>query len=224
MNLIPDVLYEDANLIVLSKPPGLLSQGEKKGDPNLVDWLRSRFNRHYVGLVHRLDRNTSGVMAVAKRSKAAERLTRALQEGALERTYLAIVLGRLEGKARWEHWLRKDGERNIVKVTTKGADAKQAILTVTPLGYGTRNGQMLTLAEFKLETGRSHQIRVQSAAEKHPLLGDKKYGGESAVLGFPRPALHSNRISFPHPISGKRLEFEAPLPADMKEVAITRTP
>src|SRR6185312_17156504 len=88
----PKILFEDQHLIVLSKPAGLLSQGEKTGDENLVDWLRTYLGRPYVGLVHRLDRNTSGIMVVAKRTKSAQRLTDALQKGDLHRSYLGWVI------------------------------------------------------------------------------------------------------------------------------------
>lgn len=110
----PPILFEDAHLVVLCKPAGLLSQGEHTGDNNLVDHLRKYFGRHYVGLVHRLDRNTSGIMVVAKRSKSAERLTKALQTGTLRRSYLGWIEGVLfSGKNKetplvWEDWLYRD--------------------------------------------------------------------------------------------------------------------
>ena len=102
----PKIIYEDTHLVVLSKPAGLLSQGEKTGDINLVDWLRDYFGRHYVGLVHRLDRNTSGIMVVAKRTKAAQRLTLALQKGELNRIYRAWLIGTLSQPVRWKHFLK----------------------------------------------------------------------------------------------------------------------
>src|SRR3954468_14683249 len=106
----PRILFEDTHLIVLAKPAGLLSQGEHTGGENLVDWLREYLGRPYVGLVHRLDRNTSGIMIVAKRTKSANRLTEALREGALEREYLAWVEGACEPgrEFRGEHRLLKD--------------------------------------------------------------------------------------------------------------------
>lgn len=215
------------NVLVISKPAGLLSQGgsldgEDGSDaPNLVDWARGYFGRHYVGLVHRLDRNTSGLMVLAKRSKAAERLTLALQKGTLERVYWAWLRGRLEHETEWRHWLLKDERTNITRVLrgtpTEGAKAPQAgakwaALRVKPLEYGRLGNSDLTLAEFRLETGRSHQIRAQASEEGHPLVGDAKYGGGS---DFARTALHSARLSFPHPISKEILIFEDSLPADM---------
>ncbi|MCM2323417.1 MAG: RluA family pseudouridine synthase [Oligoflexia bacterium] len=215
---MPDVeiLFEDNHLVILSKPAGLLSQGEKKGDPNLVDWLRGHFGRNYVGLVHRLDRNTSGIMIVAKRSKSAERLTNALQEGKIFRSYLAWVEGRLAAPARWRHFLWKDPDKNQVFAVPRGhPQSKEAVLSAKPLGSGRWKETELTLVEFVLETGRSHQIRAQATAEGLPLLGDRKYGGRG---DFPRPALHSHRLRFEHPMSHESLEFEAPLPEDFLRV------
>jgi 23S rRNA pseudouridine1911/1915/1917 synthase len=223
-DLTPKILFEDTHLIVLSKPAGLLSQGEHKGDPNLVDWLRQKLGRPYVGLVHRLDRNTSGIMVVGKRTKSAQRLTEALQEGRIERTYLAWLEGHLPGPARWTHHLWKDSARNLVRVVAAShPQGKQAVLSVRPVSYGLWHGQEATLAEFKLETGRSHQIRVQAAHEGFPLLGDVKYGKRSTGgKPFGRPALHSHRIGFEHPMSQEYLMFEAELPPDMLEVQVTK--
>jgi 23S rRNA pseudouridine1911/1915/1917 synthase len=212
----PKILYEDTHLIVLDKPAGLLSQGEKTSDENLVDWLRQYLGRPYVGLVHRLDRNTSGAMIVAKRTKAASRLTESLQAGRLERGYLAWLEGTLPAPARWRHFLKKDESQNVTRVVRgAGAGAKEAVLSVEPVGSGAWQGTLLTLARFKLETGRSHQIRAQAAHEGHPLLGDAKYGSRAR---FGRPALHSHKIRFDHPMSREWMEFEAPLPEDMKQV------
>jgi 23S rRNA pseudouridine1911/1915/1917 synthase len=226
--LDPKIIYEDQHLVVLSKPAGLLSQGEKTGDQNLVDWLRHYFGRNYVGLIHRLDRNTSGIMIVAKRSKSAERLTRDLQEGKIYRSYLGWVEGTLGKGAlgqpiRWSHLLWKDTRTNRVQVVNEGharrAEAKKAILTATPVAHGTWHSRPVTLVQFVLETGRSHQIRAQAAHEKHPLLGDAKYQ-RNAEPDFSRPALHSHRLIFEHPMSHEKMEFDAPLPEDFKKIRI----
>ncbi len=208
------VLFEDTHLIVINKPAGLLSQGESKGDPNLVDALREYFGRNYVGLVHRLDRNTSGVIVVAKRTKSAQRLTEALQKDKMERVYLALLCGKLAAPARWQHYLKKNERDNRVTAFKREAPgAQMSALSVKPLEYKKLKGLDLTLAEFRLETGRSHQIRAQSAAEGFPLLGDRKYG--APVSDFSRPALHSWKIKFPHPMSAEILELTAPIPGDM---------
>lgn len=214
------IIFEDTHLIVVDKSAGLLSQGESTGDLNLVDLLREHFGRNYVGLVHRLDRNTSGVMVVAKRTKSADRLTKALQLGKIDRSYLAVLLGNLAQESTWKDYLVKDHESNLTRVVDSKTNpgAKLAELTVTPLETLNKNGERFTLARFVLETGRSHQIRAQAAHHGYPLLGDRKYS--SKVLGsqssdFMRPALHSHQISFPHPMTQEMLTFEAELPSDI---------
>lgn len=211
----PQIIFEDTHLVVLEKPAGLLSQGDDTGEPSLVDWLRQYFGRNYVGLVHRLDRNTSGLMVVAKRSKAANRLTESLQKGTLDRKYLAWVKGTIAEPLKWTDWLIKDEATNTVRVTKKDIKgSKIATLQLIPLPKKTA---LLTasLVQVILETGRSHQIRVQCAHHGHPLLGDIKYGGPR-VIGLDRPALHSNEINFPHPMSGEVLNFESKLPKDLE--------
>ena len=203
-----EILFEDQHLIVLSKAPGILSQGDHSGDVNLVDLLRVHFGRHYVGLLHRLDRNTSGLMIVAKRSKSAERLTDQLQNGTLIRKYRAILEGTLAAPATWKHFLLKNESTNEVRVVTATASgAKSASLKVSPIKNFTLSGNSLTLAEFELETGRSHQIRVQSAAMKFPLIGDSKYGTPHGKTLFSRPALHSCFLEFDHPLSKEKMSF-----------------
>ncbi len=208
------ILFEDPHLIVLSKPAGLLSQGEKTGDENLVDQLRVYFGRHYVGLVHRLDRNTSGLMVVAKRTKSAQRLTEALQSGKLSRTYLAWVIGKVPAPVRWEHRLEKNPTTNRVSVS-RSPQAKLAILHANPVKYIRWQGTELTLVKFELETGRSHQIRAQASHEGFPLLGDVKYQKSKAAPAFTRVALHSFEIQFPHPMTHEILKFEDELPPDL---------
>ncbi len=217
--LSPSILFEDTHLIIIDKPAGLLSQGESTGDANVVDWARQYLSRNYVGLVHRLDRNTSGVMILAKRSKSATRLTDSLQEGLLKRNYLAWLVGRLGASARWEHWLIKNEQTNKVTAYRKStAQAKHSALIVEPIESGRFETLSLTLAKFTLETGRTHQIRAQAMAEKLPLLGDVKYGADPLSARFGRPALHSYEIEFPHPISKEVLRFKAPLPKDMSAI------
>lgn len=206
--------FEDTHLIVLSKPSGLLSQGEIQGDENLVDYLRGYFGRNYVGLVHRLDRNTSGLMVVAKRTKSAQRLTEALQKGELDRWYLAWLIGTLPSPQKWSHCLLKDSKTNLVRVVPRGTPGgKESSLKVIPKKQAIFRGSPITLAEFQLETGRSHQIRVQSSQSGFPLLGDPKYG---AKIPFPRLALHSHYLKFPHPMSKEVIEFRDPLPNDLE--------
>lgn len=212
------ILFEDANLIVINKAAGLLSQGAEAGEDNLVDQLREYFGRHYVGLVHRLDRNTSGLIVVAKRTKAAQRLTLALQKDQLKRSYLALVEGSIEKKGTLNNFLLKDEKNNLMKVVSeKNKSAKKAILHFEKLSEIPFQSQNLSLVSVHLETGRSHQIRIQLSHYGFPLLGDKKY---SSKFPFPRPALHSWKLSFPHPISKEIMNFTAPLPEDFSKINV----
>lgn len=217
------ILFEDQHLAVLSKAAGLLSQGDASGEPSLVDLLRTHFGRNYVGLIHRLDRNTSGLMVVAKRSKSAERLTAQLQSGELEREYEAILFGELRPstsefgpapRIKWEHWLLKNPATNEVRVVPRETPgSKHAVLFVEAVRIFSVPGSKhpLTLARFKLDTGRSHQIRVQAKAMGHPLIGDTKYGTRESASLFSRPALHSCFISFTHPMSREAMSFQEDL-------------
>jgi 23S rRNA pseudouridine1911/1915/1917 synthase len=214
------ILFEDQHLAVLSKSPDLLSQSDSSGEISLVDLLRIHFGRNYVGLVHRLDRNTSGLMVVAKRSKSADRLTAQLKSGALDRRYHAILHGGFPDhrEQRWEHHLLKNTKTNEVKIVSPATPgAKAAVLFATPLKTfpHPETGDLITLAGFRLETGRSHQIRVQSQASGHPLIGDHKYGNARSMTLFHRPALHSCRIEFTHPMGKERMMFEERCSFDM---------
>ena len=213
----PQIIFEDQHLVVVNKPAGLLTQEDVSGDSTLEQWLRKHFGREYVGTIHRLDRNTSGVMIFAKRTKAASRLSEALRENKIQRTYLAWLHGEIRSPQKWTHWLLKDESKNHVQVVSQKTNhAKEAILNLKPIRYAQIKDIKLTLAEIELETGRSHQIRVQCAAKGFPIAGDPKYGKDNDQL-FPRPALHSFRVSFPHPMSGEMVSFVCPLPPDLNK-------
>ena len=224
----PRIIFEDTHLLVLDKPPGWLSQDDASGEMSLVGWLQQYLGRPYVGLVHRLDRNTSGLMVVGKRTKSARRLTEALQKGLLKRQYQALLVGKLVRPTDWAHFLVKDEATNKVTVYRKspGPEAKTASLTVRPLTTAFVQDVPVTLAEFELQTGRSHQIRAQAAFEGLALLGDTKYStADSRKLShlLERPALHSFHLSFPHPMTGEVQSFSLALPNDMKQVLEVKT-
>ena len=202
------IVFEDTHLIVLVKPAGLLSQGESTGDENLVDVLRTYFGRNYVGLIHRLDRNVSGLMVAGKRSKSADRLSEALRGGTLVRRYVARVAGTPPGRFTLENHLRKDPRTNETKVVPAGTkDAKAALLN----GRTLRMDGETSDVELTLETGRSHQIRVQLAAAGHPIRNDLKYRGAPGARADTAIAealfLHSAYLAFPHPMSKVSMEF-----------------
>lgn len=212
------ILFEDQHLVVLSKPAGLFSQGGDGIEDHLVVRLQKHFGRNFVGLVHRLDRNTSGLMVVAKRSKSADRLTKSLQSQQLKRRYLAVLTGVLSQSVVVENWLVKNEVSNEVRAYPPGdasphANAKWAQTHFQPIFHFQWRQVNLTFCECILETGRSHQIRVQAKALGHSLLGDVKYGSRGP--DFARPALHSYALEFPHPMSAERLKFFDSPPDDM---------
>jgi 23S rRNA pseudouridine1911/1915/1917 synthase len=208
------VLYEDNHLLGLLKPAGLLSQATRRGDDTLVDragaYLRIRGNKPgkaYVGLLHRLDRNVSGVVLLARTSKAASRLSRAFAERTVDKLYLAVVSGVAHEEAEVSHRLAARAEGRGVEESSEG---KEAILRYRRLATGHQR----SLLEVHLLTGRKHQIRVQLALIGHPVVGDPLYGTRSRSIN--RPALHAASLSFTHPISKKRLKISAPIADEMK--------
>jgi 23S rRNA pseudouridine1911/1915/1917 synthase len=217
-----DVLYEDNHCLVVNKPAGLLSQGDVTGEPNLLDEARAYLKDKYakpgnvfVGLVHRLDRPTSGVVVLARTSKAASRLSKQFREGTVEKVYWAVVEGLCEAEeGEWTDTLAKDEERNIVEVVPKGTPGGQeASLAYKVLGRSPRT----TWLEVKPVTGRSHQIRVQLASRGLAIVGDKKYGAWTplrALDGKPRVALHAHRLTFSHPTGKEAISVSAGAPGD----------
>ncbi|WP_435016975.1 RluA family pseudouridine synthase [Tundrisphaera sp. TA3] len=220
--MIP-ILYEDNHCLVLNKPAGLLSQGDAGGDPSVVDVVAAYLKEAYakpgnvfVGLVHRLDRPTSGAILVARTSKAATRLSDQFRRGGVTKTYLAVVEGllRLDDEGEMVDWLVKDESTNTVASVPQGTPgAQHAHLAYRVLD---RHLGRATL-ELTPTTGRGHQIRVQLASRKLPIVGDRKYGSRvrlDAEDGRPRIALHAHQLRFTHPTKGEPRSIEAPLPSD----------
>lgn len=212
-----NVLHEDNHIIVVLKPQMLACCPDESGDGNLLDrvknYLKVTYNKPgnaYAGLVHRLDRPTGGVMVFAKTSKAAARLSEQMKNGGFEKRYLAVLCGRISRpRGTLENYLRKNSVNNTVYVCTQTEEgAKFASLDYEIKDF--REG--LSLAEINLHTGRTHQIRVQTAAINAPVYGDMRYGGEKAVKG--RLALWAYSLRFTHPVTGEHLRFIAEPPKD----------
>lgn len=210
-NWIPSVLYEDNHLLVVEKPINLLSQADQTEDADLLSllkaWLKQRDEKPgqvYLGLVQRLDRPVGGVMVFAKTSKAASRLAEQVRCRTLQKVYLAIVSGEVPlSSGTLTDWLKKDPAHNTVRVVGEHVpQAKQAILHYERLQQ--RPGK--TLLRIQLETGRSHQIRVQWAHAGHPLLGDHKYGLNRQFL---TPALWSHQLELQHPTRQEVMRFSS---------------
>lgn len=210
------VLYEDNHLLVLNKPAGVATQGAAQGQGSLIDQAREYIKRKYykpgnvyLGIVSRLDSVVTGVIVLARTSKAATRLTRQFQTGQVRKTYWAVVEGRLRPETgQCNDWLIKDdGLQRMVVTPAETKGAKLATLHYRTL-RAVPGG---TLLEIDLRTGRKHQIRVQLAERGACVLGDRKYGAR--VTFSPGIALHARRLQLPHPVRGELLEFAAPLPA-----------
>ena len=199
------VLYEDNHVIVVEKPANVLSQGDSTGDRSLMDdvkdYIKKKYHKPgnvYLGLVHRLDRPVGGIMVFARSSKAASRLTKAFQEHSVEKKYLAIVHGKMEGSGELRDLIEKgnDGKSFV------SPHGKEAILDYEVLKYNSELDA--TLVSITLKTGRHHQIRVQFASRGHYLLGDQRYG----VLDQTQICLFAYYLSFSHPVTKERLSFQ----------------
>jgi len=217
------ILFEDNHLLAVLKPAGLPTMGVKSGRPSLVkiakDHLRRKYHKPgnvYLGVVSRLDSAVSGVILLARTSKAAARLTEQFRCGDVEKTYWALVEGRPEpAEASCADWLCKDErQQRMVVCAAEQPGSRQARLRYRTL----RELLRVTLLEVILETGRKHQIRVQLARRGHPVLGDRKYG---STMAFPHGvALHARGLELQHPVRKTPLRLEAPLPAAWRKFGI----
>ncbi len=239
-----DIIYEDDDVIVVNKAAGMVvhpAYGNYSG--TLVNALMWHFRdlplfssgEQRPGLVHRLDKNTSGLLVVAKNEISLNRLSRQFYEKTADRIYTALVWGvpvTPEGTVTG-HVGRNIRDRKIMQVFPDGSHGKAAVThykVLENLGY-------VSLVGCRLETGRTHQIRVHFSYIRHPLFNDEEYGGSKILKGttfsayrqfvrncfslLPGQALHARSLSFNHPVSGERLSFDTPLPDNMQQV-ITR--
>ncbi|MCC5933734.1 MAG: RluA family pseudouridine synthase [Balneolales bacterium] len=210
-------VFEDNHLLVVHKLPNVPVQEDASGDPDLLNalkaYLKTKYNKPgnvFLGMVHRLDRPASGLMVFARTSKAASRLSEQFRLRQLSKKYLAVVQGTPPPQADLRDFLVKDAATNKVSVVAPGrAGAKEARLSLKLIKH--LNG--LSLIEIDLETGRSHQIRVQCAHAGFPLWGDYKYGDGNQPQGRTL-ALLSARIGFTHPTLKKEMTFSADFPQD----------
>jgi len=208
------VVHEDDDVLVVDKPPGLVVH---PGSGNWAGTLLNALLHHApataslprAGIVHRLDKDTSGLLVVAKNEAAQAELVRQLQARSVKRTYVALVRGRLEAPATVDAPIgRHPVHRTRMAVVASG---KPAVTHLRVREAFARH----TLLECDLETGRTHQIRVHLASIGHPIEGDPVYGGRGERL-LPRQALHAWKLAFRHPRTGEAMRFESPLPADLR--------
>jgi 23S rRNA pseudouridine1911/1915/1917 synthase len=223
------IVFEDPDLVVIEKPAGMVvhpAAGHSSG--TLVNALL-----HHVkdlsgiggelrpGIVHRLDRGTSGLMVVAKHDRAHQELSRQFRDREVEKEYVALVWGVVQAGRRIDAPIGRDtGQRQ--KMSTRARRARSAVTRVT----WARHYKGVSLLKVAIATGRTHQIRVHLSTIGHPIVGDPVYGGVHrrvpadlrAVLRLERPFLHAARLSFTHPTDGRRVDFDSPLPPDLESV------
>ena len=211
-----EVLFEDNHLLIVNKKSGDIVHGDKTGDKPLSDvvkeYIKEKYNKPgevFLGVVHRLDRPTSGVIIFARTSKALERLNKMLRERTISKTYWAVVKNTpLKEKDSLIHFLKKNPKNNKSTVFTKETDAsKKAILHYSVI----KKLDNYSLLEIDLETGRHHQIRAQLSFIGSPIKGDLKYGASRSNKDG-SIHLHARKISFTHPVSKENILFLAPIP------------
>jgi 23S rRNA pseudouridine1911/1915/1917 synthase len=238
-NIPIDIVYEDEDVIVVNKKPGMVvhpAYGNYTG--TLVNALMWHFKDLPLfqtgelrpGLVHRIDKNTSGILVIAKNELALNRLSKQFYDRTTDRKYIAMVWGipdPPEGTITGNVG-RNIRDRKIMQVFPDGSQGKPAITHYKVI----EDFSYISVVECKLETGRTHQIRVHFSFIKHPIFNDEEYGGDKILKGtifskyqqfvkncftlLPRQALHAKSLAFDHPVSGKRLSFDSELPEDMK--------
>jgi 23S rRNA pseudouridine1911/1915/1917 synthase len=230
-----DILFDDADVVVVNKPAGMVVH-PAAGNPDgtLVNALL-----HHVtglsgiggevrpGIVHRLDKGTSGVMVVAKNDPAHQELARQFHDREVEKEYVALVWGLVQQRKRIEAAIGRD-PRHRQKMSTRASRAREAVTRVT----WARDLRGLTLCRIAIYTGRTHQIRVHMSAIGHPIVGDALYGGVHrrvphqfrAVQSLTRPFLHAERLTFTHPRTHERMTFVAPLTPDLEAIVLAVAP
>ncbi len=240
------ILLEDDHLLAIDKPAGLAVHGGSGVSFGVIEQLRmARPEAKFLELVHRLDRDTSGILLLAKKRSALKHLQDQFRERETGKTYLAMVAGAWPAKKKvldkpLHKYLLPDGERRVKVVARDNLDGMASVTLVKVLRRGaavhpvdTTAGAGFSLLEVTLKTGRTHQIRVHLATEGHPILGDDKYGDfelnkvlsrSNQVPGLKRMFLHAWRLQFNHPNSSERIELLAPLPPELENFVTHAVP
>lgn len=240
-NIPINIVFEDDDIVVVNKEPGMVvhpAYGNYTG--TLVNALMWHFKDLPLfqtgelrpGLVHRIDKDTSGILVIAKNELSLNKLSKQFYDRTTERKYIALIWGTpIPSKGTITgHVGRNVRDRKIMQVFPDGSQGKSAITHYKVL----EDLRYVSIIECKLETGRTHQIRVHFSYIKHPLFNDDEYGGDQILKGttfskyqqfvkncfkiLPRQALHAKSLAFDHPVTGKRLSFDSELPGDMKQV------
>lgn len=212
-------IYSDKHIIIIDKPSGLVVHPAGKGNKiTLVHGLLYYFPEitdlgppERPGLVHRLDKETSGVMVVARSEKAYSSLKQQFKDREVEKTYLGLVWGNISADSGEISMPIGRHARNGLRISVKTRKPRQAVTLYTV----EKRFRKFTLLSIKPVTGRTHQIRVHFAASGLPVVGDRRYGRRKEMAGCPRLFLHAHKLAFRHPVSGKTEEFKSPLPDEL---------
>jgi 23S rRNA pseudouridine1911/1915/1917 synthase len=211
------IVFADEHIVVVDKPAGMVTHPSKGHDEGtlvhglLGAGIAGGDDPDRPGIVHRLDRDTSGLMLVARTERAHRRLGRMMRDRDIERRYLALVHGEFPPALTIDRPIGRDPRRRTRQAVVQvgGKEAITHFRTVERVGN-------LTLVEARLETGRTHQVRVHLEAAGHPVVGDPLYGQGRAAHGLDRQFLHAYRLGLPHPETGEEMSFESPLPEDLE--------
>jgi 23S rRNA pseudouridine1911/1915/1917 synthase len=224
-----DIVYEDKDIIVLNKPPGIVvhpAAGNLRG--TLVNALLHHCRdlagiggSIRPGVVHRLDKDTSGLIVFAKNDASHQDLARQFKNREVKKTYLALVHGEMKNDSGvidaplGRHPVHR---KKMAVISSEGVKKREALTCYRVVKRFSAAGGKYTLVELDLKTGRTHQIRVHLSYIRHPVVGDRTYSKIKDEFGAPRQLLHASRLSFNHPVTGKFLEFRSDLPEDMEKV------
>src|SRR5688572_13064770 len=220
-DIVSSIVHEDPRLLVINKPAGIAVHGGSGVSFGVIEALRAARPDETLELVHRIDRETSGILLVSRKPAALRTLHALLREGRVEKRYLALVKGKWElGQKRIDVPLRTDIRVSGERTVKAHASGKEAVSVFKPVQFF---GKKATLVEVALETGRTHQIRVHAAHAGYPLAGDDKYGDAEfnetmKTLGLTRMFLHAHQVSFVWPDSGTEFSVSTPLPPELKAV------
>ena len=210
------IIYEDKDQIVIHKSAGVATQTSKLGEKDLVSEVKNHINKKegivnpYVGVINRLDQPVEGIVLFAKNAKSAAALSAQMQNGSMQKFYQAVIYGHMDAsKDTLSDYLEKDARSNTSRIVSAvSKDAKKAKLEYNVIATVGK----MQLLEIHLLTGRHHQIRVQFAGRKHPLLGDTKYGNSESIsygrdINVRVPALCAYKLIWNHPVTGKELKL-----------------
>jgi len=225
------IIFEDHDLLILDKPTGVtVNKSETTKGDTLQDWIDSKYDlkssdevfNSRSGIVHRIDKETSGILIIVKNQRSFENLQKQFKERVVNKTYIALAHGKLTGEGEVNIPIgRLPWNRMRFGVLAGGREAFTKYKVLSNFKIGSKD---LSLVEAYPKTGRTHQIRVHLKYLNHPIFGDELYAGRKTARAdrkiLPRLFLHAKKISFLHPTTGKRVEFESDLPQELKDLIV----